>query len=99
MTSPAKRHGPTNIAISTVRPLIWHFVDIEIDNPDISSACAGAYVIAGQSAGRENEKPRAELKRPWKALRSAQASKACASTIYATPMRATVPELVLVFRS
>jgi integrase len=28
----------------------------------------GAYVIAGQSAGSENEKPRADLKRPWKAL-------------------------------
>jgi integrase len=28
----------------------------------------GAYVIAGQSAGGDNEKPRADLKRPWKAL-------------------------------
>jgi integrase len=28
----------------------------------------GAYVIAGLSAGSENEKPRADLKRPWKTL-------------------------------
>jgi integrase len=28
----------------------------------------GSYVIAGQSAGTEDEKPRADLKRPWKTL-------------------------------
>jgi integrase len=28
----------------------------------------GAYVIAGNSAGSKDEKPRADLKRPWKAL-------------------------------
>jgi integrase len=29
----------------------------------------GCYVIAGQSAGSKNEKPRADLKAPWKAVR------------------------------
>ena len=28
----------------------------------------GAYVIAGQAAGTENEKPRADLNRPWRAI-------------------------------
>jgi integrase len=28
----------------------------------------GAYVIASDSAGTENEKPRADLKRPWQAI-------------------------------
>jgi integrase len=29
----------------------------------------GAYVIAGQNAGTENEKPRADLNKPWRAVR------------------------------
>jgi integrase len=29
----------------------------------------GAYVIAGQDAGAENEKPRADLNKPWRAVR------------------------------
>jgi integrase len=28
----------------------------------------GAYVIAGQAAGRDNDKPRADLNRPWRAI-------------------------------
>lgn len=31
----------------------------------------GAYVIAGASAGQEDEKPRADLKRPWEMVRKA----------------------------
>ncbi|ODT80980.1 MAG: hypothetical protein ABS76_14430 [Pelagibacterium sp. SCN 64-44] len=29
----------------------------------------GAYVVAGESAGKKDEKPRADLKRPWEAIR------------------------------
>jgi integrase len=29
---------------------------------------AGAYVIAGQTAGKEGEKPRADLNRPWRSI-------------------------------
>ena len=49
----------------------------------------GAYVIAGQDAGTEKEKPRADLNKPWRSVAKRAGLTDFEFTICGTPMRAS----------
>ena len=59
----------------------------------------GAYVIAGQTAGTDDDKPRSDLNRPWRAIVKRAGLNGSAFMIFVILMRALAPGLGLGLRS